>query len=224
MNIGSLPDGSRGFDANARIGPKAAAAFRAAGYLFAVRYVRRAAAHDYDLSAAEAGTIIGAGLGLMVVQHVAAPGWRASRDLGEKYGAIAAHETSLVGVPPMVHVWCDLEGVATDCPPDDVIAFCDAWYDAVDAAGFAPGLYVGDCCILSPDELYGLKFSAYWSAYNLNRDALPAVRGVCLKQSVAHPADWVAGFDSQTMDVDTIHTDALGGSPTLWLPLENLAP
>jgi hypothetical protein len=126
----------------------------------------------------------------MVVQHVAMPGWHPTGSLGASYGAIAAEESRMVGVPQGVAVWCDLEGVArrdehgdrTD--PRDVISFCNEWHDAVKLAGYDPGLYVGDSCILNAHQLYyNLKFRRYWSAYNLNRDQFPEVRGVCMWQA-----------------------------------------
>ncbi|HEY5061949.1 MAG TPA: hypothetical protein VII52_10465, partial [Gemmatimonadaceae bacterium] len=64
-----------------------------------------------------------------------------------------------------------------------------------------------------------LRFVHYWSAYNLHDDAMPAVRGVQMKQRRAGKSDVVTGhrFDFQ---VDTVHADALGGLPTLLAPAE----
>ena len=70
--------GLTGFDANLAISSAIAAAFHAHGYRFCVRYVRRKPKHAYDLTAKEAQAILAANLGLMVVQHVANPGWRCS--------------------------------------------------------------------------------------------------------------------------------------------------
>ena len=217
--IGTLPAGARGVDANRPITDTNALQFRARGFEFAVRYVRRAQAHPYDLSAQETASILAAGLGLMTVQHVAPPGWTPNEDDGALYGNTAARESVTAGLRLGSTVWCDLEGVQRGTPSGDVIAFCNAWHDAVAALGFLPGLYVGDSCILSPHELYSLlRFESYWSAYNLNSDAMPAVRGVSMKQHVAQRADFIVGFDSQNMDVDVICGDALGSFPVLTLP------
>lgn len=219
MKIGSLPDGTRGFDANARITPAAASAFFARGYRFAVRYVRRAVDGGHDLNAGELATLLGAGLGVMVVQHVALPGWRPSGSLGAAYGGTAAAEAARDGVPRGVHVWCDLEGVARGTPAADVIDFCNRWHERVNAAGYRAGLYVGDSAGLSGDLLYRkLKFTSYWSAYNLNADAYPTVRGVQMRQHAATPADLIPGYTTETLDVDVIHADALGGTPSILLP------
>jgi hypothetical protein len=100
-----------------------------------------------------------------------------------------------------------------------VIEFANNWHAAVASAGYKPGLYVGYGCRLTAQQLYAnLRFDCYWSAYNLDAENYPAVRGVCMRQSVAKLADLVLPFTTQTMDVDTITADAKGGSPTLVLP------
>jgi hypothetical protein len=74
MRIGSLPDGSRGFDANSRITSGQAHDAIRKNYRFAVRYVRRAPVNPFDVTAGELATLLDAGLGVMLVQHVASTG------------------------------------------------------------------------------------------------------------------------------------------------------
>lgn len=219
MKIGHLPNGSRGFDANQRITPAQARDAVHKGYAFAVRYVRRGKQNDHDLIAGEMATLLTAGLAVSVVQHVALEGWTPGAGLGASYGAIAADEARLTGVPRGVTIWCDLEGVKRGVPASETIAFCNNWHQKVSEAGYHPGLYVGDSSGLTATQLYrNLRFNAYWSAYNLNRDEQPAVRGVCMRQKVATLEDLIVGLTNQTMDVDVIATDRLGGSPMLLLP------
>jgi hypothetical protein len=219
MQIGTLPPGARGFDCNRPVTRAVAAAAVQKGYSFAVRYVRRAQAHDYDISAAEILAILGGGLGLMLVQHVAPEGWTPTPALGAEYGTTAAKECRRVGLPSGVSVWCDLEGVARGVPPAEVIGFCNRWHAAVAEAGFRPGLYVGYGAGLSAEQLYrSLRFDGYWGAYNLNREDIPAVRGLQMRQLVARKDEWLPGFDSATMDVDILQTDAKGGTPSVLLP------
>lgn len=219
MRVGSLSDGARGIDANSKIGPKSAKRFVDAGYKFAVRYVRRATAHDYDISSGEMVTLLEAGLGVMLVQHVAPENWVPSGELGTKYGAIAADEAAKVGYLIGATLWCDLEGVAPGTPASEVIAFCNNWWDEVATVGFVPGLYVGFGVVLNATQLYrSLKFTGYWGAYNVNRDQTPIVRGWQMKQYAAKELDLIPGFTNQTMDVDVIATDARGGTPALVLP------
>jgi hypothetical protein len=219
MRIGSLHNGARGFDANQRITSAQARDAVHKGYRFAVRYVRRAATNAYDVTAGEIAGLLQAGLGLMLVQHVALPGWHATADLGRQYGQTAVLEAARAGYPRGCQLWCDLEGVSPEVPASWVIGYCNAWYAAVALGDFRPGLYVGDSCGLTADQLYrNLRFDAYWSAYNLNRDQYPAVRGVQMRQKVATLEDLIVGLTNDKMDVDVISADARGGTPTLLLP------
>lgn len=221
MKIGALPDGARGFDANQRITPLQARDAVNKGYSFAMRYVRRGQSNDHDLTVGEIAGCLQAHLGVGVVQHVAPEGWIPFANLGAAYGAVAAEEARALGIPRGVdvNVWCDLEGVKHGVPAADVIAFCNAWHQRVGEAGYHPGLYVGDSCGLTATQLYrNLRFDRFWRAYNLNADQVPAVRGVCMRQKVAMLEDLVVGLTNQTMDVDIVLADRLGGTPTFMLP------
>ncbi|MES2179250.1 MAG: glycoside hydrolase domain-containing protein [Gemmatimonadota bacterium] len=216
---GQLAAENRGFDCNQSLTADAAARFAAAGYRFVIRYVRRTTAHPFDISADELQTLHAAGLAVMLVQHVAAPGWEPTAALGSEYGATAAAEAAAAGYPEGASLWCDLEGVATNAPAEDVVAFCNAWYDATNQAGFRPGLYVGDCCGLTPSQLYEeLQFSSFWSAYNLNLDNFPAVRGVQMRQSAYPPPERRVEGISFEYDEDVLELDSKGDMCTLALP------
>lgn len=217
--VGHLPNGSKGFDCNTRVSAQAAEKFRAAGYKFVVRYVRRALSVSKDITAGEMIDLLQAGLSVMLVQHVGLPGrWMPNRTLGSTYGQVAAEHAKKAGYPLGCTLWCDLEGVPRSSSSVDVIGYCNAWYDAVKAAGYFPGLYVGDSCGLSAKQLFhALKFQAYWAAYNLNRDQYPVVRGVQMQQGaypkIGHRVDVPYEYDTNEIDAD-----ALGGSPFLCLP------
>ncbi|HEV7389093.1 MAG TPA: hypothetical protein VGN73_10815, partial [Gemmatimonadaceae bacterium] len=93
--------------------------------------------------------------------------------------------------------------------------YCNRWHSAVTGAGYVAGLYVGYHAGLSATQLYrALRFTHYWSAYNLNADQFPAVRGVQMRQAVAGRGDRVPGV-TVDFQVDTIRADKLGGQPTL---------
>lgn len=81
----------------------------------------------------------------MLVQHVSEPGWSPSAELGEEYGRNAAKHAEAVGLSKSVNVWLDLEGVNSEFEHnlEPIIDYCQAWYKAVDHAGYWPGLYVG---------------------------------------------------------------------------------
>ena len=160
--VQSAAPGLLGFDANTVITSNVARQFAAQGYSFCIRYVSRGPQPQGDLSASEATIILDAKLALMPVQHVRVPGWQPSPALGEKDGTFAAQNSSLVGFPPGVTVWCDLEGIKNGSSADDVIGYCNAWYVAVKSAAYVPGLYVGANAILSDQQLANLKFQNYW--------------------------------------------------------------
>ena len=215
-HVYTSPNGVRGFDADEKISPQAAAAFYAYGYRFCLRYVGRLKANAKDLTPNEAKGLLTAGLGLMPVQHVASErAWTPTPDKGASYGAFAARELARIGIPAGVTIWCDLEGVASGTDAADVIAYCNQWHSAVAAAGFVPGLYVGWHAGLDATQLYeDLRFTHYWGAYNLNADEAPATRGLQMRQAVRKSNDTVRGFNF-LFQTDRVQADALGGRPTL---------
>jgi hypothetical protein len=204
--------GLSGFDANVILTADKAQAFKSDGYVFCIRYVpRMASLMAGNLTNGEALTILNAGLALMPVQHVALPGWQPNTSLGTAYGNYAAsYARDIVGIPPGVNVWCDLEGVATGTDPQNVIAYCQAWYYAVHAAGYVPGIYVGYDTMLTPSQLYNdLSFQHYWRAYN---GPQVATRGFQLLQQPEKTLDGV------TFDPDVTQNDS-DGAAALWLSL-----
>jgi hypothetical protein len=212
--VGTLPVDARGFDCNVPLSTIEARAMVHAGYQFVMRYLPRLApAKPHDLSRAEIVRLHYAGLAIGAVQHCLDAGWKPNRALGARYGGTAATEAKRLGLPLGVTLWCDLEGVREGTPAAEVIAYGNAWYDAVLAGGYEPGLYVGDHCGLSAHDLYyRLKFQAYWSSYNLNDDELPIVRGVQMRQWRVRVPQRVDGIEF-AWDGDTVGVDALGGRP-----------
>lgn len=207
------PDGTRAFDCNQVLTAAQAKAFHDAGYRAALRYVPRVTPRDYDLTRAEAEVILAAGLALGVVQHVAPENWKPTGELGQQYGAVAAEQCELIGLPMGVNVWCDLEGVKVGTPDVDILAFLHEWWTAVAAKGYLPGLYVGWHAGLSAQQLYhDTKFQYFWAAYNLNADDVPAVRGICMRQREQQTMVGV------TFDPDIIVADSLNNQATFLAP------
>lgn len=212
----TAPVGARGFDCIPALTPETARAFKEHKFDYAIRYLRRAQKHTYDLTHEEAEIILAAGLGLMVVQHVAsANSWVPTPDKGIDYGTVAVSEAHEIGLPAGTMIWLDLEGVSPGTPKSDIVDYCNNWYEQVKAAGFTPGIYVGWHCGLNSHELYYLlKFEHYWAAYNLNNEEEPDHRGVQMRQHAWKKADAPPGITFQ-FDSDTIGPDNLGGLPTL---------
>jgi hypothetical protein len=100
-------------------------------------------------------------------------------------------------------VWCDLEGVNPTDSDQQVIDFCDEWYRAVNGAGLNAGLYVGWRTLLSGAQIHNLPFRHYWSAFNLNADEVPTVRGVQIKQEAEKVAHGVR-YDPDIASADLI--------------------
>lgn len=213
------PDGMSGIDCNDPLTPETAAAFFSRGDRYAIRYLPRITPHPNDLTSEEAAIILAAGLHLMAVQHVESEdGWIPSLAKGTQYGAVAAEQMTTIGFPIGSYCALDLEGVAVGTPASMVSGYCNLWYDAVHAAEFVPVLYVGWHCGLNASQLYhALKFSRYWGAYNLNADEEPLVRGLCMKQHAAVPADIPPGV-TFGFDKNTTMTDAKGGTIILLGP------
>jgi hypothetical protein len=98
----------------------------------------------------------------MPVQHVRKRGWSPNQALGQQDGQEAVANAETVGFPERVSLWCDLEGVKSSRQAREVIDYCEAWFKAVNAAGYIPGLFVGAGAILTGQQLYDLPFQHYW--------------------------------------------------------------
>lgn len=207
--VQAAPSGALGFDADTVITSTTAQQFFSDGYRFCVRYVSLGSEESSgDLSTEEATNILNSGLALMPVQHVMSSGWLPTESLGTEYGTNAANNALAVGFPGGVNLWCDLEGIG-DATEQNVTAYCTAWFNAVSAAGYVPGLYVGASCILSGQQLYDLPFEHYWQSCS-EVPAIP-VRGYQMVQTlVQEPVNGIG------IDKDVTQTDSQGGQAQ-WL-------
>jgi Rv2525c-like, glycoside hydrolase-like domain len=221
--VQQLVAGARGFDTAQRLSAPLCRAFKLHGYEFAYRYVWRdpARPHPFDLTADEVEIILGSGLGLGIVQHYAGDGWTPSAALGARYGGTAAAACASLGIPPDVTAFCDLEGVLDGVSMDDVEAYGRTWARTYLGAGrTSVGLYVGDHDVLGPQRLYGMPFSLYWRAENLDDDRIPATRGFAMRQQQATASDVPpnSGMTTADFDVNVVSGDLLGGFPSVLMP------
>jgi hypothetical protein len=199
-----------GFDSDTIVTSAVAQQFYGGGYKFCLRYLSLGGAESpQDLTTQEATDILNSGLALMPVQHVRKPGWSPNAGLGQQDGQNAASNAQDVGFPAGVNVWCDLEGVSNSISPQDVIDYCQAWYAAVNGAGFVPGIYVGYGTQLTGQQLYDLSFQHYWKS----QSSVPAIpeRGYQLIQFL--PSVTAYGI---AIDLDITQTDGKGGK-SQWL-------
>jgi hypothetical protein len=211
--VKTATEGQTGFDVNQVLSSDQAAAFKSAGMTFCIRYVPRQLDNfRYNLTNAEMGRILGAGLALGVVQHVSPDDWSPTFDLGKQYGEYAAEYClKTVQLPEGVTVWLDLEMVNKASTVSDIINYCDQWFTAITAAGYKAGLYVGYQCGLNPDELYhNLPFLSYWKSYNYDDGV--ATRGFQLFQ---HTEKNLNGI---TFDPNIVQADNVGDLPIFLFP------
>lgn len=210
--------GALGFDANTVLTASTAEAFRADGFVFAVRYVSRSTPEPpHDLTQSETDTILAAGLALMAVQHVAPEGWVPTAELGTQYGQAAAANAAEAGLPQGVSVWLDLEGVASGTPASQVIDYCNAWFAEVAAADYATGVYVGANCGLTSEQLGNdLQCTRFWRSGSTVPDV--AGKAYCMVQTIdGEELDGVA-FDRNTVDLSS------GCPAPMWLAPPASAP
>jgi hypothetical protein len=207
--VAPASSGAKGFDADTIITAQLAEDFVKNRYQFCARYLSLGEGQNPgDLSNAEAATILGSGLALIAVQHVNAYGWTPTAALGTTHGSNAASNAKSISLPQGMNLWCDLEGVATGTTAEAVISYCTAWYNAVAAAGYIPGLYVGPNAVLDGQQLYDLPFQHYWKSASIVPD-IP-VRGYQLVQGQTITECGIS------IDPDTTQTDAEGGT-VMWL-------
>ena len=210
--------GLRGFDCNLVVTASDAIAFKKHGYDFAVRYLPRVAAKTNDLNRVEFLGLHNAGLAVMAVQHVESDtAWNPTPEKGLLYGNGAVSAANHVGLAPATCIWLDLEGVSLRTGKADIIQYCKNWFKTIANSGYTPGIYVGWHARLNSQELWKLPFRHYWSAYNLNVDQYPAVRGPQMFQTAARETDYPIAIRTE-IDINTIKPDKLGGLPMLDVP------
>jgi hypothetical protein len=194
--------GARGIDCNTVLTPATAAALKNSGIDFVIRYAR-------DVQPGEFATIIDAGLAIMGCGHVRYPGWMPNAGMGSLDGQNIANAAQRSGFAVGTTLWCDVEGVSGVCSSLDVIVYANAWFDAIAAAGFQPGVYVGFQALLTASQwFHALKMTRYWKS---GSDVpTPERRGFCNIQQA--PLDvWLDGV---LVDHDLIQADNFGDLPT----------
>lgn len=205
-----------GFDTVATLTSDLARAFAQQGYVWCARYLHRNVAVDGQhgtLSPQELNDILAAGLALIPVQlgsNTLVP----SSSEGTTIGQAAAANAKTLEIPGGVTLWCDVEWSPTSIPKSDdaVIAYVEAWADAVLDAGYSAGLYVGPNMPLNGDQLYSISgITHYWKS--AGRVPWVSNRGFQIVQSL-YLTDGASNGIS--IDADVIAYDAKGDLP-VWV-------
>jgi hypothetical protein len=195
-----------GFDTESRLTKATAVALRQGGMTFALRYLSIAEPEAGDLAADEVGTVLGAGLGLMAVQHVRAANWMPSAHLGTIDGQNAVANAKACDLPAGLTLWCDSEGQSGGAMV--TIAYVNAWAAAVKAAGYDPGLYVGGGTPLDGQQLFALDVDIYWKSFSQVSEPSCGWALIQLFKPIS--------VEGVGMDVDVVQHDYKGRLPN-WL-------
>lgn len=213
MIVKTATTGMQGADIDSVVSLQQAIDLKQSGIDFLLRYApRQLDNYRYNATNVEMLRILQAGIAFGIVQHVSRDNWEPTAELGKAYGEYAANYClKTVQLSFGVNVWLDLEMVKPGTPISDVINYATQWYNAVNEAGYVPGVYVGYQPILSAEELYkNLPFAHYWKAFNYDDGV--ATRGF---QMIQHPQQTMNGL---TFDPNTVQSDALGGLPIFLFP------
>jgi hypothetical protein len=198
-----------GFDCNCKLSYELAKKFYDDGYRFVMRYVGRKVQASFDLDKIETDDILKSGLQLGIVQHCPGkPGILPSQSLGKEYGKNAAFFAEQAGYQKCCIIYLDLEDVNIEYKKkqDEIVAFCNAFYDEVYIAGYTPGVYVGFNTFLSSTDLYHrLAFQHYWKSFSKVPDVYK--RGYEMIQK-----EWKTVNGIQ-IDTDEVVGDNLGNKP-----------
>jgi hypothetical protein len=189
--------GAKGIDTVTSLTADQCNALRSAGVEFAVRYLGSITSEEVD-------SILGSGMAVMPVTYSRKPGWSPSADVGRSDGASSIYHLGRAGLPCCCTVWLDLEEPGG--AKEDVIAYVNAWSDAILQSGYIPGLYVGAGVPLSGEELYHLKSQRYWHSQSVLH-AAPQCEW-CMYQ--LYPSTSVAGVWA---DVNYVQQDRQGRVP-----------
>ena len=172
-----VPDGTRIVDSSTRLTVASAAAIAAhvdpdGGRIGGVcRYIPFAGhVVGNDLTAEEGAIITGAGLALLVVQHVrfgqtpTQTGWHPTSTMGSADGLAAVSACRSADMPAGLSVVYDMEGPSAATTAQDCADYDHAWCDVVGSAGYLPCAYLGYGLPMSAEQEYMLKVVRYWKS------------------------------------------------------------
>ena len=215
LAAGARP-GACGAYADGKLDRTSAAALARQGYAFVLRDLSWSDPAPADaFSIAEANDILAAGLALMPVQRTPPEAWlppgEAGAELGARDGKRAAALARWIGFPSGVSVWLHLEQRGTPATPQGVLAYCNAWHDAVARAGYLPGLGLDDGGLPGREAEYApLRFQQYWGGGSCLRGGPRS--GACLVPAT----DGAGAQDGVAYRWQFIEADRNGDTP-VWL-------
>ncbi|HXB28055.1 MAG TPA: glycoside hydrolase domain-containing protein [Gemmatimonadaceae bacterium] len=152
----AIPAGDAGVDTIETVTPAIAAAWKAAGKRWVLRYA-------LALTAAEVATITGEGLGLALLSYGRKSDFSSATGASDAQ-AIIAHLRS-IGVPlgEQLTIGVDLEDPA-GAKVADVLAYESGFAAVIVATGCTSGAYIGAGLGMTSAELYSMKATRYYKS------------------------------------------------------------
>ena len=156
-------DPLKGFKSNNRLTKEQAKKFYDVGYRFCLRgFYTVEGLTNQSICNEEMFDILDSGLSLMPVLHVNDSNWFPSVELARKQGHSVVNQARALGMPAGTTIWCDLTGFNNEVRAQDMIIYCNHWYDAVIEGGYIPGLFVNQFLPLSGNQLFSyINFGHY---------------------------------------------------------------
>jgi len=199
-----IPPGSAGVDTVAVATPTIAAAWRAAGKTFAIRY-------GTSVTSAEVLALTSVGLGVVFISYGRKSGFTAASGAADAQ-AILDHLKS-IGVPRggMLTILVDLEDPAGAIIAD-ITTYEHAFAATIVATGCTSGAYIGAGLTMTSAELYALAATRYYKSgsriVDAQGNAAEPQCGYCLVQGL--PFDQQCG--GTEVDFDAAFEDFEGRS------------
>ncbi len=144
-----------GFSYDKRLSAMQAGQFYTYGYRFCLRgFYTDHNKIQKNLNHEEVVNVLNSGMAIMPVQHINKLDWKPSAELARVHGEQVAKDAKALGMPAGLNLWCNITGLAGDVSIQDVIIYCNHWYDAVMEQGYVPALFVNPCLPLSGNQLF----------------------------------------------------------------------
>ncbi len=208
----NVTPGLKGFDSLNVETPAQIACLSAAGYSFdLVNVATTGWAAEYQAAAA-------GGMDILPFQGYYQPSWPSAAN-----GTVRANQaiTSAqgVGYPRGSQIFLNLEN-NTNSTAATAIQWVTNWANAIRAAGYTPGVYVGEPQILSAAQVSALPVSVFWRS--ASSQAPQAAAGFVVRQTaVSQPACGITGgidIDVTSQDVHGAQAKGVGFPATPTVP------
>lgn len=160
-------DPLKGFKSNSRLTKEQAKLFYKTGYRFCLRgFYTVEGSKNQNICNEEMSDILDSGLSLMPVLHVNDSNWFPNVESACNQSYSVVNQAKALGLPAGTTIWCDLTGLSNRVRAQDMIIYCNYWYDAVIENGYIPGLFVNQHTPLTGNQIFSyINFRHYCRNY-----------------------------------------------------------